>query len=370
MPLTAYSRTEEREVDVNQVLNLLSLRYGTQYPVKSNEIPEKWRTFLRTDIECPCCFVTGVDVVQESISKTSQKVVRQGYFRFSSPGHKPECDFAKNDSLGFIPENLVAFGTERSNLTRVIRELVCKGIQNRAFSQKSIRDMREWFFQKKVTALLYVDLDPHLPNWLKNLHYTALPAVNSVSIPLSAKIVAMPGFDWKYAAKRVLATRHKSTLETIQNKRLWLHELSTRVESLAKRYSGENVFDPTALKAEYIQSISLAKFISANYGPLVSANKKRNGEVASCVLALSALLLFVKDWDLAKAADLFASISSSSESFDPDLGNVMGLNPFHDFKAWEMLKILQESGLTVPDELSPIDELSQIESDLREQFQT
>ncbi|MNG30174.1 hypothetical protein D3C85_1935750 [compost metagenome] len=26
---------------------------------------------------------------------------------------------------------------------------------------------------------------------------------------------------------------------------------------------------------------------------------------------------------------------------DESLGNVMGLNPFHDFEAWEMLKVLQ-----------------------------
>jgi len=101
MPLTAYSRTERREIDVNQALNLLSLRYGT-LPLESNEIPEEWRAFLRTDIECPCCFVTGVDVVQQSISKTSQKVVRQGYFRFSSPGHRPECDFTKNDESPLV----------------------------------------------------------------------------------------------------------------------------------------------------------------------------------------------------------------------------------------------------------------------------
>jgi hypothetical protein len=34
-------------------------------------MPDEWRAFLRTDIECPCCFVTGADVVRESISRTS-----------------------------------------------------------------------------------------------------------------------------------------------------------------------------------------------------------------------------------------------------------------------------------------------------------
>ena len=372
MPLTAYSISEQKEVDLEQVLNSLSRRYETRKPLDVNEIPEEWRAFLRTDIECPCCFVTGADVVRESISRTSKKAIRQGYFRFSSPGHKPECDYAGNDSVGFTPENLVAFGKANSNLPRAIRELVCKGIQAGVFSQKSIRDMRKWFFQKKASALFHVNLDPCLPKWLDNLHRITGPVQHMLpmEVPLSADIVAIPGFDWKTEATRVLAKRHIATLDTMREERLWhIHSLSTRVESLAKRYHGEDVFDPTVLQTEYTQSISLARFISHNYAPLASASKRRDNDVASCVLALSALLLFISGWNLAKSTELFARISTTPDQIDPMLGNVIGLNPFHDFEAWAMLKKLQESGLPAPDGLSPIDERNEIETDLRARFQ-
>jgi hypothetical protein len=59
-------------------------------------------------------------------------------------------------------------------------------------------------------------------------------------------------------------------------------------------------------------------------------------------MAFAALLLFVSDWDLDAAVGRFAQIATSSAAVDESLGNVMGLNPFHDFSAWEVLKALQE----------------------------
>lgn len=372
MPLTAYSISEQKEFDLEQVLNSLARRFGLQKPLDGNEIPEEWREFVRADIECPCCFVTGADIVRESISRTSRRAIRQGYFRFSSPGHKPECDYAGNDSAGFTPENLVDFGKANSNLTRAIRELVCKGIQTGVFSQRSIRDMRKWFFQRKASALLHVSLDPCLPKWLDNLHRITSPVQHMlpIEVPLSADIVSIPGFDWKTEATRIFAKRHRATLDTIREERLWgIHFLSNRIESIAKRYHGEDVFDPTVLQTEYTQSISLARFISHNYAPLASASKRRDNDVASCVLALSALLLFISGWNLGKATELFARISTSLDQFNPVLGNVIGLNPFHDFEAWALLKKLQECGLVIPGDLSALDERDRIEKDLRARFQ-
>ncbi|MBR9907522.1 MAG: hypothetical protein GYB30_05645 [Gammaproteobacteria bacterium] len=371
MPLTGYSRSEGKELDVGQVLSLLSNRNGHSDLQENIEISAESRAFIRRDIECPCCFVTGAEIVQPGVSKTSRKIIRQGYFRFATPGHRPECDYFKNDSSSYVPENLIAFGSERSNITREIRALVCKGIQSGLFSQKSIRDMREWFFHMKMGASLDVKLDPRLPGWLYNLRITAVFYGNSDQVPLSATIVKLPGFDWTSAAQKILTKRHIHALEKSFQQKLWLDgSLVTRVEVLAKRYNGENVFDPTSLRSEYDQALQLGQFITSNYAPLKPRTKKSSDKLEVCVLAFSALLLFVGDWDLGRAANLFASISSLPDDFDPDLGNVMGLNPFHDFRAWDMLKKLQDSGLTVPDEPSPKIEFEQIESDLREQFRS
>jgi len=60
------------------------------------------------------------------------------------------------------------------------------------------------------------------------------------------------------------------------------------------------------------------------------------------LLAFSALLLFISDWQLDAAVSRFAQIASSKLQADETLGNVMGLNPFHDFAAWAMLKSIQD----------------------------
>ncbi|KRP47810.1 hypothetical protein TU75_18520 [Pseudomonas poae] len=71
-------------------------------------------------------------------------------------------------------------------------------------------------------------------------------------------------------------------------------------------------------------------------------------------MAFTALLLFLSNWDLSQAASLLARIAGFRGQINPSLGNVMGLNPFHDYEAWSALKALQEipSGELEPYNLS------------------
>jgi len=370
MPLTAYSVAEAKELDVDQVLAALSRRHGVQAPIDVADLPESWREFLRTDLECPCCFVTGAELVREAISRTSRKAIRQRCFRFVTPGHRPQCDYAMSDTNS-TPENLVNFGTANSNLTRAVRELVCTGIQTGAFSQRSVRDMREWFFQKKAQASFRVVLDPRIPKWVDKLHRLPFLSTGSVptGVPLTVEIATMPGFDWVAESARLLVERHRAVLDVVNEKRLWwMPDAGNRIESLARRYQGEVVFDPTVLHKEYDQSLRLALFISHNYAPIRSVTKAKPYSAAACVLAFSALLLFVNDWDLNRAVGTFAVIARSAGHADQGLGNVMGLNPFHDYEAWRKLKQLQESGIPVPDETDPSVERRRIEDELRARF--
>lgn len=51
----------------------------------------------------------------------------------------------------------------------------------------------------------------------------------------------------------------------------------------------------------------------------------------------------------------------------------MGLNPFHDYEAWSKLKALQASGIVLPEQTdlnNELDELDQLEAELRARFQT
>lgn len=371
MPLTAYSISEEKELDVEQVLLALCRKSGLQAPAATDPIPDSWREILRTDLECPCCFVTGADIVKEAISRTSKKAIRQPCFRFVSPGHRPQCDYAANESAGFTPENLVEFGAPNSNLTKAVRELVCSGIHTGAFSQKTIRDMREWFFEEKTKTSFEVTLDSQVPRWLDTLWRIASPSLGQLpeGVSLTREIAAMPGFDWSIESARALGARYRATLDVLREKRLWLHQVVDRIESLAKRYQGETVFDPTILRPKYEQSLSLARFISENYTPIKKANRGKYGDVATCVLALAALLLFVNDWNLDQAIATFSRITISVGQADQSLGNVMGLNPFHDYEAWSKLRLIQDLGVVLPENTDLRAERQEIEGELRRRFQ-
>lgn len=371
MPLTVYSVSEKRELDVEQVLYALSKRFGHPTISVNDLIPDSWQQFFRTDLECPCCFVTGAELVKPAVSRQTKQSVRQACFRFVTPGHHPDCDYAVSDNPSVKSENLIDFGNDKSALTRAVRELVCSGITNDAFSQKDIRDMRQWFFQEKNKAMFYVTLDHRIPKWLESLrHITAFGSGHlPEGIPLTHDIAAIDGFDWSKESARVLRERHETILNTIYSNRLWLHQLADRVELLAKRNQGKNVFDPTILQPAYQKSLDLAEFMTKNYAPFKMFHRNKSGSIEPCVLAFSALLLFVKEWQLGPAVTLFARISASVGQANPALGNVMGLNPFHDFAAWKILKQLQDLGIDLPGIFDVQQEKKDIEKELRARFQ-
>jgi hypothetical protein len=349
MPLTAYSISDKVERDVDQVLTRLSVQFGQPY-TSVEAIPEAWRVFLRSDLQCPSCFVQGAEVVRSA--KKAGRAGRQSFFRFTNPGHKPHCDFGGTDTANTVPENLVAFGKARTPLTRAVRQLVCTGIEKGFFSQASIRDMREWFFNKKVQSLFDVTLDSRIIKWLCDLDQASRQASRGLppGVDLTPEIAAMPDFDWSAeAAKRVLVgdPRHQETMVAIQHQRIhWFGEVGERITSLARRFHGRTVFDPTLLANEYRLTCSLAEFIRYNYAPL-KGTVGASGTVS--VLAFSALLLHIRGWNISLAISDFAKIAAVAGHSNQNLGNVMGLNPFHDYLAWTGLKKIQDLNIEMPE---------------------
>lgn len=371
MPLTAYSTSEQKEVDVYQLIEILSKQLGGNTTASADNIPESWRGHIREDIQCPCCFVTGADIVKESVSRVTHKAVRQACFRFVTPGHHAHCDFATVETANSIPENLVAFGDAKSKLTRAVRELVCTGLGHGIFSQRSIRDMREWFFNRKIAALFVVTLDPRFPGWIDGLQRALFTASGALpaGVPLTAEVAAMPDFDWRAQAARQLLDRYPQRIEVLaalQEKRILFFGVTDRVESLARRFQGRAVFDPTVLAEEYRKTCALAEFMTHNYGPIKS--EKRSAPTSSSVLAFSALLLFINGWDMGLAISDFVRIAAAVGDSDPNLGNVMGLNPFHDYEAWTALKQVQELNVLVPQNADIKAEREAIEVGIRMQF--
>lgn len=352
MPLTAFSASRRMELDVQQLLTRLGAETGYVMPSKSTSIPESWKVHCSTDLECPSCFCTGAEVVRAGKSKVDGRDVRQAYFRFpqsdSSAGHHPFCDFSGTVSAAFIPENLVQFSSAKDGVSRAVRELVCKGIQLEIFTQWDIRRMREWFFQTKLQSQFTITLDPKLPGWLDGLHRNASwpHDLDAVPIELTTEVLGIPGFDFQAAATREVSLRHRATLDTIREKRLYPGAMVERLEKLATDYRGKSVFDPTVLQNHFQLTNRLAAFMCSNHIPLRRLSKAHYllGALKNVkpLLAFSALLLFISDWHLDAAVSRFAQIASSELQADETLGNVMGLNPFHDFAAWALLKNIQD----------------------------
>lgn len=352
MPLTVFSASRRMELDVQQLLTQLGAETGYVMPSKSTPIPESWKVHCSTDLECPSCFCTGAEVVRASKSKVDGHDVRQAYFRFpqsdSSAGHHPFCDYSGNVSAAFIPENLVQFSSAKDGVSRVVRELVCKGIQLEIFTQWDIRRMREWFFQTKLQSQFTITLDPKVPGWVDGLHRHASWSqdLDAVPIELTTEVLGIPGFNFEAAATREVSQRHRATLDIIREKRLYPGAMVERLEKLATDYHGKSVYDPTVLQNHFQLTNRLAAFMCSNHSSLRRLSKAHyplNGlKNVKPLLAFSALLLFISDWQLDAAVSRFAQIASSKLQADETLGNVMGLNPFHDFAAWAMLKSIQD----------------------------
>lgn len=368
MPLTAFSKTLGMELDVEQMLDHISRREGLAPRAKSQVINEYERRIIRDDVECPSCFCEGAEVVSESVSTRSGKPSRQAYFRFPQnelfPGHHAVCDFAALGTGLSSPENVIQFGTAKHALTKLIRDLVCKGVQLGLFDQRTIRDMRQWYFETKIESRMLVTLHPEIPSWLDQIsRFSAYGhGYHDINVPLSADMLTIPGFDLNRFARSRIYNRHAPLLATLQRERIWVHRLKGRLEKLATEHHGKEVFNPAALKAHYRATLSFVSFLIREFAPLAKITKGAFPEDArggNSLLAFASLLLFVNDWDMQRAISLFAKIAKDESAVDTSLGNVIGLNPFHDYGAWEMLLRLQE---LIPAELVPYDVVAAAEA--------
>ena len=205
--------------------------------------------------------------------------------------------------------------------------------------------MREWFHNKKVNAVFQVTLDPKVFQWVVAVQAAAWPVRYQPQwLTINKELLGVPGFQMKTAMEVMLARRHESLLTYLNERAVMLRPLVSRIEKLLNANSCKLVFDPTNLKAQYDATQELARFISTHYDPVQRALGRNYFDVKASkpLMAFTALLLYLSNWDLNKAASLFTQIASYRGTVDQNLGNVMGLNPFHDYDAWAALKALQE----------------------------
>lgn len=364
MPTTAFSTYFKRELDVGQLARLM---LADAPGATEEQLSDAQRTWVRGDVRCSSCGVGGAQIVRASRPAGARGMLRQAHFRFvgddAMDAHHRFCEFHGTDDEHRQSENLVNFGNTKTQETRLIRDLVCKGIEQGIFDQPAIRAMRQHFFDLKADHRLVVSIESAALDWVAQLQRH--PSYHRwVFHPVQAQL---PGFDWKQAARHEFTEQFWSLFERLKGR--YVGDARTRAKDLVARFAGQEVFDPAALKASYELTLQLAAFVARNSGldfGRLKPDEYRWKGAPPALLALCALLLSVSAWDLNAAIDKFARILAAPEAADPLLGNVLGLNPFHDYAAWQFVVLAQELAQQPTGVRVYNDELDRIEAELRE----
>lgn len=299
-----------------------------------------------------------------------RKTARKSHFRFVNPAgedaHHKFCEF-RTEASGNSKEPLISFGKAHNEETKFIRELVCKGIESGMFDQRSIRDMRQWFFDLKSTTRIHVTATSEAVDWMETLCQHS----HNHRWPFQPVHAELPDFDWQQAAKNQFTVDNIDLLEWLlnRNKRSSFLRAYKRAKVLLGKYYGQEAFDTSVLRQFYEKTVDLANFVAQNSR---FPDKKRRTYFRSegapvFLMALCALLLFISDWHMDDAVGLFAKLLKAPNPSDETLGNVMGLNPFHDYAAWETLAIVSELAARSPSGFDYKAQLEEAELRIREE---
>lgn len=195
--------------------------------------------------------------------------------------------------------------------------------------------MRQWFFDLKSASRFTVTTSQEAIAWTRALHRH--PSYHRWTFhPAQAE---MPAFNWKAAAKYRFTEDHQHLFDLIKGIPIDDGICRQAGELLGKHYQRE-VFDPTVLQRYYDAAVSLASFVAVNggidFGKVRPEYYRLKGPPVA-LLALCALVLFVSDWDMNDAIATFSRLLLAPAPSDLWLGNVIGLNPFHEYAAWRFL---------------------------------
>lgn len=375
MPKTAYSKKFERELDPEQLLALFKYDMSSDPDLKN--LPKELRDEIYRDLVCPECGVSGCVIVSRAKSKKTSVALRQPHFRFvaveGASAHHPLCDHYDDFNLKTNEkEQLVDFGQDRATETKVIRELVARGIENGVFTQKTIRDMRQWFFDTKTSHRFTMNLSEAAIRWADKLRRL----YSCRGIPFTPIHAELPKFDWEHAAKLQFCSENDHLFAIIRNKRYYYHKSALQgTLKIVKKFQGQSVFDVTVLESYYTKSIELACFIARNL-PLyersvdLKLQEVSFGIAPAVLMAFAALLLYVSDWDINDAISKLVIIVGAPQPIDINAGNIIGLNPFHDFTAWANIMQIKEIAESSNDGFDYDSQLKIIEQHLRDQYAT
>lgn len=356
MAITVYSKTFKRELDKNQLESL--------YLQNVSENLDGFRKFVYEDAECPICNVTGAHYVSEGYSRETRRKVKQAHFAFRKPddtdAHKVFCDHYNGpgkvrDSGGDV---FIKLGKDGSDITVFVRELVCRGIEHKIFDQTDIRNMRKWFTELRESGDIIISYSPHVIKLLRASfysdgdHYEIQEGIqyssdfnlnDEVYKSLICKYPPFFGIDINTKENNALMGLYRSTL-------------TNQAHRLVIKDKGIRIFDRRELNGKYLAALHLSKTI-IHHSDLLRRKFTSPLSImrSNQLLALSALLLFVSEWDEEIARDKFNMLLSAGTSTLPDAGNVIGMNPFIHYDAWKIIHRVQDLIDSLPD-FSNLDE--------------
>ncbi|EAB9157681.1 hypothetical protein IRJ29_17840 [Salmonella enterica subsp. enterica] len=352
---TAFSKSLQKEVDPEQYMELKDLDEGSVHAV------------AREDVICPICKVGGGTFVRASRSEGYNK---KAHFRFAGEngeGHHLACDFYGDRLSAEVSQHLIRFTTDRTKYSKVIRKLVCAGLQEGIFTQENMRQMREWFFNKRKESTFEIWLDEEDLGWLEfiaGLRLSHLAWTDSDILPFSPIQATVPGFLWPRAIDRETVRVHQATLQKLRELSVYKRDISSILEHLTKN-RGRMILDPVLLEDEIRKTLKLTAFIRENYVEFKTKTVSEKSYAEDKFLAFAALLLFVSGWDIDTAISKFSTIARVREVDDMLAGNFIGLNPYFRYDVASAVKRLQDAW---PIEYKKI-ELHDVEQAMRDMYE-
>lgn len=349
MTITIYSKTFKRELDARQLESL--------YREHNSDPNLSFRDFVKSDVECPVCNVSYGHYVSEGKSSLRGNVVRQAHFAFrdnmGNDAHRPFCDFyTGDDKLNVVAnDGRVDFMRSGSEATRIIGFMVCAGIEREIFSQQDIRNMRQWFLDLREKGSFTFNPSPHLLYLAKASLIRDERNIEQYVVDTSATKNSWFDIDNEVYQSLYFKFPYKY-LDPQENNELWgirLKGVVTKAKSIILKDSGTLTFDRSALKDKYLLATQMAGIIRSEHPRLrmilrYSASALRSNNP---LMAFAALLLFISDWSLADAYKKLEDIITINSVFDPNAGNVIGLNPFIHYSAWVLVKALNDFQLNM-----------------------
>lgn len=344
MTITAYSRTFKRELDAKQLESL--------FDENNADSALSFRDFVKADIECPACNVSGGHYVAEAKSQSKGNVVKQAHFAFrDSQGkdtHLPFCDFyTGSDKLNVVSnDGRVDFMRSGSEATQLIGLMVCAGIEANIFTQQDIRNMRQWFLDLREQGSFIFNLNPHIvqiarASLIRNKR-------NRDQYVVDVSETKNSWFDIDNEVYQSLYFKFPElALDRRDNPELWgirLKGVVTKAKSIIVKDSGTPTFDRSILSEKYQLATQVASLVRGAHPRLrvllgYSSSALRS---SNPLMAFAALLLFVSDWDATAAEKKIEAILAVKTVTDITAGNVVGLNPFIHYSAWILVKALYE----------------------------